>query len=219
MILVADCNHANPVDFVAVARSNLVGGFILKATQGIGFTDPAFRQRFDAAKLLSFEVGAYDFNVSDDIAADVAKFFEVVEPDAKTLMALDFERNPSADMTLEQALEFLDRGDQRLGRAMVIYGGDKIKSAIVKATPAQRDFLGRHPLWGAEYGPVWKNLDANGEPLPWPNGPDLWQKWADGYGPRPPRVQGLEQHADFSSFPGTRQELATWWAGGAPAVA
>jgi Terminase small subunit len=38
MILVADCNHANPVDFVAVARTNLVGGFILKATEGTGFT-------------------------------------------------------------------------------------------------------------------------------------------------------------------------------------
>jgi GH25 family lysozyme M1 (1,4-beta-N-acetylmuramidase) len=151
MILIADMNHANPVDFAKIAAAG-IGGVIHKVDQGLGF----------------------------------------------------------ADMTMAMALEFLDRGDQILGRRIGIYGGDRIKRFVPGLRDAQRDFLGAHPLWGCEYGPVWKNVDVNGHPLPWGK-PDLWQFTGDGVGPGQHAVDGLERGADLSRFEGDRAALAAWW--------
>lgn len=219
-ILVADMNHNNTVDFDRIAKAG-IGGVIHKATQGVGFTDNKYTSRRLLCEAAGVEWGGYDFNVSDNVKDDVDKFFAVAQPTARTLMMLDFERNPAADMTLGQALEFLDRGDQKLGRRLTFYGGDKIKSAIVHATDTQRDFLAAHPYMLCEYGPTAKMVDVNGHPLPWKQ-PDLWQKWADHFGPNPPMIDGLEDDADLSIFQGDRAALAAWWPGPAipaPAVA
>src|SRR5262249_37818522 len=96
-----------------------------------------------------------------------------------------------------------------------LYSGDRIKSTIVSATGQQRDFLAKHGLWGCEYGPRWKNVDANGRTLPWPTAP-IWQYTGDGTpGPAslPTTRSGLENGADLSIFQGTRQDLAKIWNG------
>ena len=81
----------------------------------------------------------------------------------------------------------------------------------LRATDNQRDFLGVHPLWGCEYGPRWRNVDANGHPLPWAK-PFLWQYTDGDFGPGPHTLDGLEPHADLSVFDGTADELRAQWA-------
>lgn len=210
MILVADMNHANPVDFRKIAAAG-VGGVIHKAVQGLTYTDSLYGARKALAQEAGLEWGAYDFSTDDDVALNVARFLAVAKPDARTSLWLDFENNPRHDMNMAMALEFLDRVDQTVGRYCGIYGGDRIKRFVVNLTFAQRNFLGAHPLWGCEYGPRWKNQDVNGHELPWKNGPVLWQFTGDGIGPGPHTVDGLERGADLSRFEGDRAALAAWW--------
>jgi GH25 family lysozyme M1 (1,4-beta-N-acetylmuramidase) len=209
MILIADMNHANPVNFAKMAAAG-IGGVIHKVDQGLGFADPLYAARRVLAEAAGLEWGGYDFATDDDVATNVARFFMLARPDARTSLWLDYENNPRHDMSMAMALEFLDRGDQILGRRIGIYGGDRIKRFVPGLRDAQRDFLGAHPLWGCEYGPAWKNVDVNGHPLPWAK-PDLWQFTGDGIGPGPHTVDGLEHGADLSRFDGDRAALAAWW--------
>jgi lysozyme len=209
ILYIADMNHANPVNFGRMAKAGVVG-VIHKATQGVGFTDEAYQVRRAMAVGAGLLWGAYDFNMSDNIPEDVKKFVSVAQPDAHTIMALDYERNPKSEMTFSQALDFMEELDQQLGRVGWLYGGDKIKRDIIQATQAQRDFLAQHPFWGCEYGPRWKNWDDNGQPLPWP-APTFWQYTGDGVGPGPHTFDGLEQGADLSSFNGTLDQLKQGW--------
>jgi lysozyme len=216
-VLVADLNHANPIDFGALKDTGLVSGVIHKASQGIRFTDPLYQNRKDLALTFGFLWGAYDFATDDDVKENVDRFLTVAGVDIDMLYCLDFENNPRHDMKMAMALEFLDRVDQRIGRPCVIYGGDRIKRFVPDLDDQQRDFLAKRPLWGCEYGPRWKNYDVNGDDLPWTNGPDLWQYTGDGQGPGPHTVDGLEDGADLSKFlwgDKTQTALASWWVGG-----
>jgi hypothetical protein len=48
-------------------------------------------------------------------------------------MALDLEDYRASQMTLAQAVQFLQRGDEKLGRPLWIYSGNRIKELIVNA--------------------------------------------------------------------------------------
>lgn len=207
--LIADMNHANTVNFARIAAAG-IGGVIHKARQGVDFSDPAYAPRRELARAAGIEWGAYDFATHDDVAENVKDFLATAKPDARTSLWLDFEDNTKSEMSMAQALEFLDRVDQAVGRRCGIYGGDRIKSLIIGVSQAQRDFLGAHPFWLCEYGPVAKMVDDNHRPLPWAKW-DLWQQWADGAGPNPPIIDGLERKADLSWFDGGPTSLNAWW--------
>lgn len=218
LCFVADLGSQNPANFTKLAGASWNGikceGAILRATRSNGEIDVAYAPRLEqviAARLLP---GAYAFNTGEAPAVQAARFAKATSPDIPSLARfLDFERNPSGpQLSLAGVLEFLDRTDQTFGRYTGLYSGDFIKSAIVAATAAQRDFLSKHPLWGCEYGPVFKDVDVKGKPLPW-LAPFLWQDTGDGIGPQPHTLDGLEQGADLSIFKGTRDELAKVWAG------
>lgn len=210
MILVADLNHNNTINFARVAAAG-IGGVIHKATQGLSFTDSLYAMRRAAAGGYALEWGAYDFCTDDDVHQNVLRFLAVAKPDPRTSLWLDYERNKDHQMTMPQALEFLDRVDQAVGRYCGIYGGgDRLKPDCIGLSDKDREFLAAHPYWLCEYGPTAKMTDPNGHPLPWAK-PSLWQKWADGAGPNPPMIDGLERQADLSVFDGDRAALADWW--------
>jgi len=78
-------------------------GIIHKASQGVGFADPAYAQRRIIAEQLGFLWAAYDFATGDDVQANVDDFFNRADPTEKTGMWLDFEDNGVSEMSADQA--------------------------------------------------------------------------------------------------------------------
>lgn len=209
---VADMGSQNPVDFAALGKSGCVG-VIHRATRSNELTDQRYQSRRELARSVGLKFGGYAFNTGEAVSDQVVRFIGFANFTDDESAWLDLERNPggSGQMTLGMVIEFLDRVDGRLGRRCGLYSGDVIKTLVTRATDAQRDFLAAHPLWGCEYGPRWRNVDANGHPLPWAK-PFLWQYTGDGIGPEPQTLAGLEQGADLSVFEGSADELRAAWA-------
>lgn len=214
---IADLGSQNPIDFQKLAAATSNGAkceaVILRATRSNHELDDQFLSRFDAAGRAGFLVGAYAFNTGEPAKAQADRFVGATKKCGDIFRALDFEGDV---MSLANAIAFLDLVGQATGRRPWIYGGDRIKSQIVHATDAQRDFLAQHGLWGCEYGiSHWKNVDANQKPLPWP-AVTIWQYTGDGIASPtglPTTLDGLEKGADLSIFQGTRDDLAQIWAG------
>jgi lysozyme len=212
--LVADFYHGNPVDFtkLAAARWNGIAcpAVIMKCTQGATYADPLYAQRLGEAVAAGFLVAPYAFNTGDDIATQINEFLTHAHIVADMGGWLDYEDNRVSEMTLPEALEWMDRYDQATGRTSGMYSGNRIKETIITATDAQRDFLAAHALWGCEYGAEFVMKDANGKPLPW-DAPFLWQFSGDGAGPEPHTLDGLQQGADLSIFRGSADQLRAAW--------
>ena len=86
-----------------------------------------------------------------------------------------------------------------------------MKELIPAATDDERDFLATHPLWGCEYGPLFKLLDVNGQPLPWQRC-SLWQFTGDGVGPAPHSAPGIiGTGIDINSYDGQDADLVAEW--------
>jgi hypothetical protein len=68
-------------------------------------------------------------------------------------MVLDFEDNRASQMTLSQAVQFLQLGDEKLERPLWIYSGNRIKELISKAV---RSTFAKREFWLCEYGTVAK---------------------------------------------------------------
>jgi GH25 family lysozyme M1 (1,4-beta-N-acetylmuramidase) len=211
---VHDCYHLNPVDFGRLKAANYNGvscaAVILKCSQGATYADPAYAQRVGLARNAGLLVAPYAFNSGEPVAAQVNEFLTHAHLDDQMGGWLDFEDNRASEMSLDQALEFMDRFDQATGRSCGMYAGNRIKETIVHATDAQRDFLAAHAFWGCQYGPQFVMKDANGHPLPW-DVPFLWQFTGDGNGPQPHTLDGLQNNADLSIFRGSAEQLAAAW--------
>src|SRR5262249_58228477 len=124
--------------------------------------------------------GAYHFGTAAPVDAQVANFVSAAQPDAQTLVALDYESNGADTMTLEQARGFLIGVADRLGRRPVLYSGGLIKQEL---GDVRDPFFAAHRLWLPEYGP---------EPHPQASWQTawLWQYAGDGIGCDPKTVAG-----------------------------
>lgn len=214
--IVVDIYHDNKVTSFPAAYASGIRGVIHKASQAKA--DPLYAKRRVQAVNAGMLWGAYHFNTGEKAARQVDRFFSAAEPDENTRMALDYETNVMPFATM---IEFLQIADEKLGRRITLYSGNRIKETVIHASQADRDFLALHPFWLAQYGPRAVLLDADKKPLPW-QWYDLWQFAADGV-PHINRIPGMEPKVDVSAYDGTEQELIDGWAGWpldpAPAVA
>ena len=190
---VVDIYHGDAVTDFSKAHAFGIRGVIHKATQGGGINDPLYAPRRKAAADAGMLWGAYHFNTGESVAAQAKHFLAVAEPDAATLIALDFEDNRASNMSLAQARAFLEAVDAAIGRPAALYSGNRIKELIAHADAETRAFFGRHKLWLCQYGPAPKLTDFNGEPLPWAKY-FLWQYTGDGSGPTPRRARHPAQN-------------------------
>lgn len=209
--VVADIYHGDTVaghncEGFCTARAAGLAGVIHKATQGRGMVDSAYAYRRPLALAAGLLWGAYHFNTGENIADQVSNFFAHAEPDATTLMALDFEDNRLSNMSAMQMVDFLEKADAKLGRKLVIYGGNRIKEHIKELPNDAQAFVASHPLWLCQYGPT----------AVMPSGWDkyfLWQYTGDGIGPTPHKFDGFEESGlDLNVFNGL--DLAKAWAPG-----
>lgn len=214
--VVCDLYHGNPVDFAKLANAG-IWGVIHKARQGIPISDASYGARMEQAKAAGLLWAAYDFGINDDIATDAAQFLAFARLSDADGAWLDFERNPSAQMSGDQAFEFLDRVAQKLGRACGIYGGDQIRAQIKPDDPKWIDMAQVSSLWQCRYIGL---TPADNDELfklikpipPWTKNTFI-QYTGDGHGPPPHTVPGLQNGADLDAFLGTREQLAQIWAG------
>jgi lysozyme len=148
---VVDMNHNDEVTSFAEAGQAGIVGIIHKASTGASGKDPRYAERKAAAYQAGLLWGAYHWGTAADIDAQINNFLGVVNPAGPAggldgvLVALDFERTfldgSSEDtMSLDQARKFVSKLDQNLGRNVVIYGGDLIKSGLGDTVD---------PFWGA----------------------------------------------------------------------
>jgi GH25 family lysozyme M1 (1,4-beta-N-acetylmuramidase) len=198
---VIDIYHGDTITDFAALKAAGVLGVIHKATQGANIADPAYAERRQAALAAGLLWGAYTFNTGQDVQAQVDEFFSHANPDASTLMALDFEDNPASNMSIDQAIQFLKIADLKLGRKLVLYSGNRVKDILGTHADA---FLGSHRLWLPQYGPT-PHAQASWV-TPW-----LWQYSETG------RLPGTAGNLDLNLYSGPN--LAAEWSGAPPAQA
>lgn len=204
---VIDLYHGNEVNSFEAARVAGVLGVIHKSTTGESGRDDTYRERRAAAKAAGMLWGAYHWGTAKPVAKQVDNFLKWAQPDDETLMALDYEDSPGNQMTLDQAREFLERIEAKLGRKAVIYSGHTIKDAL----GSQIDpYLGQHRLWLAQYGPR-ARVQASWDTY-W-----LWQ-FTEGKAddPRRKRIPGVPGNhrgeLDCDYYAGTAEQLKKEWA-------
>ncbi|MBO3700425.1 GH25 family lysozyme [Roseivirga sp. E12] len=202
---VVDISHfQSNVDFAKVKADGLLG-VIHKATQGASYTDPEYASKRVATGQEGLLWGAYHFGTAQDVSTQVSHFLQVAAADANTLLVLDWEENAIASqgtMTLPQAVEFVERVKDAVGRYPVLYGGSLIKQSLGSGN----NVLSQCPLWLAQYS-------SN------PSLPSGWSKYTmwqytDGVrGPEPHSVNGIG-NCDRDVFAGTASELKAFWKSG-----
>ncbi len=205
---VVDISHHNVVKDLKATAAAGVWGVIHKASQGRAYRDPDYAARRKAAAAAGMLWGAYHFNTGDDVAAQVDNFLKAAQPDAQTLMVLDYEDNRTSQMNIRQAAAFLHLIEQKLGRKAAIYSGNRLKETIGGLSPMERDYVLQHRLWLCQYGP--RAVLPTGFKAKW-----LWQYTGDGVGSLPHNVPGIvagNGGIDLNAFDGTRAQLTASWA-------
>jgi GH25 family lysozyme M1 (1,4-beta-N-acetylmuramidase) len=207
--LVIDIYRGDKVVSFADAYAAGYRAVIHKATQGTTIIDKTYASRWVMAAKAGMLWGAYHFLSHADPAKQAARFLDVAQPDAQTLMAVDHEeQSDGSAVPLASMIAFVEAVEVAIGRRVVIYSGSVIKAQVRKASAAQKQFLAARRLWLSHYSakPKWPPLWSE----PW-----LIQFTGDGTGPEPHRVPGVpgsKGFCDISSFDGTGEELAAQWA-------
>jgi lysozyme len=204
--VIIDLSHNNSnVDFGRVQADGILA-IIHKATQGSGFTDPAFATRREAARNAGLKWGAYHFGTAADPVAQARFFLKVANRAPDDLIVLDFETNPgnpSNTMTLDQAREFISAVEEATGVTPGLYGGAYLKEQLGDAVDPT---LQACWLWWAQYGP------APAIPTNWSNW-TLWQ-YTDGHHGNPPFTVDSVGACDRDQYQGTADDLQAKWGTG-----
>jgi lysozyme len=203
---VVDLSHGDGVVSFADAKAAGLIGVIHKATTGATGRDDAYARRRSDALAAGLLWGAYHWGTAAPVEDQISNFMDWARPDASTLVALDFETSVGDQMTRDGMRAYCEQMFAKLGRRVVIYGGDVLKSAL---GPTPDPFYRDHRLWLAQYGntPV--------APASWSSF-WLWQ-YTDGVsGPGLKTVPGIpgdaNNHLDCDYFAGTDADLAAQWA-------
>jgi GH25 family lysozyme M1 (1,4-beta-N-acetylmuramidase) len=202
--LVIDIYYGDQVQDFALTKAFGIVGVIHKASEATGFADKLYEARRKLATDLGMKWGAYHFFHGAEPVAEADHFLTVAEPDADTLVALDWEDVPHAGVPSEaSARAFLKRIEERLGRKAVIYSGNVAKEQIKGADT----YFGSHRLWLCQYGPAWRVQQS--WQRPW-----LWQNNGDDCGPGPHRIPGVSGLCDNNCLvdPMTEADLKREWA-------
>jgi lysozyme len=198
---VVDISHHNGRVNLVKAKADGIIGVIQKATQGEQYVDPTFKANRKAALAAGTLFGAYHFGTGANGVSQAQHFLDTVQPDAKTVVVLDFEDNPTGStMTLEEARAFVTHVHAQLGRWPGFYSGHTIKRMLgTSSDPVLKNCW----FWLAQYGstavvpPCWSDWT-------------LWQYTDGGVGPQPHTVDGIGR-CDRDYYNGTAAQLSSWW--------
>jgi lysozyme len=133
-------------------------------------------------------------------------FLNVAQPDASTLLVLDFEANPAGpSMSLEEARAFVTHVQSVTGKSPGFYSGHYVKDLLgTQSDPV----LASCWFWLSQYGPTAV------VPVNWPTW-TLWQYTDGANGPDPHDVDGIG-YCDRDTFNGDLARLRALWGLGGP---
>jgi len=206
---IIDVSHHNgAIDWPAVGAAGIVLAF-LKATQGVGFVDPAFARNRSAAIAAGILCVPYHFIDTSDPDRQAAHFLAVSDPAPGAPAMVDWE----SAAALSAVLAFGRRVAERAGRDPVAYYG------YAQLRQADRE-LARWPLMLPQYPrgstPGSYRLLVEHPPRLPPGRPVTWDA-----GKRPydfhqytpaGRVAGIAGAVDRSIWVGTAADLRLWYA-------
>lgn len=199
--VVVDLSHHDNVKNFKLAYKDGLRGIIHKATQGTSYVDPTYESRKPKAIAAGFLWGAYHFGTDSDVDEQVSHFLDTIGDANDTLIALDYEPNPSGGtMSLDQAREWIEKVEEKTGQSVVLYSGHLIKQEL---GDDKDGFWGKRRLWLAQYGNNAKLPDAWDKY--W-----IWQYTGDGVGPEPHSVNGITGDAlDLNVYSG--KDISSDW--------
>lgn len=194
--VVIDLSHFNTVDSFSDVKAGGVVGVIHKATQGTGWMDPTYDSRKQQALAAGLWWGAYHFGTNEDGAAQAQYFLSIVNPGPKDLLALDFEENPSSQMTIAQAEQFVTEIFNKTGRYPGFYSdalagnmlGGNVNSVLTNCW-----------FWRAEY---------SGSS---PSVPSTWSDWTMWQYTSSESASGISGECDRDTFNGSMDGLTRLW--------
>lgn len=203
---VVDLYHLDTVTSFSQAASSGIWGIIHKASTGATGQDNEYAARRQAAFDAGLLWGAYHWGTNAGVPTQVDNFLSAATPDAKTLVALDFEETSGNQMTLDQARQFLTLLETKLGRKPVLYCGGLFKTDMGSTKDT---FFGSHRLWLAQYG-------SNPQPQASWSSIWLWQYTDAKTGLQPNQVPGIpgdtSGNIDCNSYGFTKEQLTAEWA-------
>lgn len=223
-VLGIDVSHHNSADMVKLRIAG-IGFVICKATEGTGFTDPAYAGRASAARSASMPFAAYHFLRADTPGRAQAIHAMSVVGHNSIPIILDIETDSSnGHPSMVQAMEFTSQIRLMGGRVSLWYlpfwywhgfwrsaplpgNAPPLWQSIYPAgnAPGDNEFL--YHRVGADQGVGWQAMA--GHPV------FLWQYGSNG------RVPGASFPVDVNAYRGTPLQLAasgivTSWGHGAP---
>lgn len=193
------------VDWQAVRAAGAQFVFI-KATEGAGYTDSTFAEKWAGAKAAGILRGAYCFfHPNQDATQQADRFVSALREqgdDGELPGSIDLEVTdgvPNRKIILG-VKTWLDAVEQRLGRRPLIYSGVSFLEFSLTEE-------GQPPPWAADYA-LWlgwfpRKYVAGMSPL-MPQGWPAWTFWQySGAG----RIRGIDVDVDLDFFNGTAEEL------------
>jgi lysozyme len=202
---VVDISHYTTVVNLNKTAAAGIWGIICKASQGASTGDSSYDHNRILTKDAGMLWGAYHFGENHNPKVELENFLRHAKLDDNTLPCLDYEPY-HAQMTIHQMVEFLQLGEQKIGRKFTIYSGNQLKEEINKLSAADHLYVCDHKLWLADYR-IHFSLPRGFKSY------FLWQYTGDGAGQRPHQIAGIREGRglDLSAYSGTREELTAEW--------
>jgi len=183
---------------------------IIKATEGITYTDPTFGHNWTGAKSAGLLRGAYHFFHCDIDAAKQADYFinavKAANDNGELPMALDLETNNGLTniKIVPMVKIWLDAVETAFGRKPIIYSGQYfLQSYLSVAGGGPPPWAKDYSLWLAQYPNQYTPGMQPALPRGWFNW-TIWQYSDKG------DVNGINAKADLDLFNGTLQDLYTF---------
>ena len=194
--VVIDLSHFNTVTSFTDIKSAGIAGIIHKATQGTNWSDPTYAGRKPQALAAGLLWGAYHFGTNADGAEQAQYFLKIVNPGPNDLLALDFEENPSSQMTIAQAEQFVTEVFTQTGRYPGFYS-DALAGKLLGNNKSA--ILANCWFWRAQYG--------SSAPIV----PPTWSTWTMWQYTESGPVSGISAPCDRDTFNGTMDQLSQLW--------
>lgn len=186
--------HQGTIDWKRVAADGVMGVFI-KATEGIGYTDPLFRANVQGALAAGLKVGFYHYcrpETGNTAVKEAESFLTAVAGLSAVLPhVLDVEgeaANCGATKLTDWCYNWLDTVEQRSGHRAMVYTGASFAKTYLGTK------LSKWPLWVAHYG-------VN-QPMANPT----WQRWSVFQYSSSGEVAGISGNVDLNEMD------VTFWA-------